>query len=81
MDNKSFITRKVEMPIPYCFIPKYRKKILYGKLKADVRDIISTLCRYKDVEIIDDAVCEDHVHLSVAIPPQYSISKFMGYLS
>ena len=62
------------------FIPKYRKKILYGKLKADVRDIISTLCKYKDVEIIDGAVCEDHVHLSAAIPPKYSISKFMGYL-
>ena len=62
------------------FIPKYRKKVLYGKLKADVRDIISTLCRYKDVEIIDGAVCEDHIHLSVAIPPKYSISKFMGYL-
>ena len=68
------------MPIPYSFIPKYRKKVLYRKLKADVRDIISTLCRYKDVEIIDDAVCEDYIHLSVAIPPKYSISEFMGYL-
>ena len=38
------------------------------------------MCRYKDVEIIDGAVCEDHIHLSVAIPPKYSISKFMGYL-
>lgn len=54
--------------------------MLYGKPKADVREIISTLCRYKDVEIIDGAVCEDHIHLSVAIPPKYSISKFMGYL-
>ena len=49
-------------------------------MKADVRDIISTFCRYKDVEIIDGSVCEDHIHLSVAIPPKYSISKFMGYL-
>ena len=49
-------------------------------LKADVRDIIFTLCRYKDVEIIYDAVCEAHIHLSVAIPPKYSILKFMGYL-
>ena len=53
---------------------------MYGKLKADVRDIISTLRRYKDVEIIDGAVCEDHIHLSVAIPSKYSISNFMGYL-
>ena len=62
------------------FIPKYRKKVLYGKLKSDVREIISTLCRYKNVEIIDGAVCEDHIHLSVAIPPKISISSFMGYL-
>ena len=46
-------------------------------MKADVSDIISTLCRYKDVEIIDGVVCEDHIHLSVAIPLKYSISKFM----
>ena len=62
------------------FAPKYRKKILYGKLKAYVRDIISTLCRYKDVEIIDGAVCEDHIHLSVAIPPKLRVSDFMRYL-
>ena len=40
----------------------------------------STLCKYKDVEIIAGAVCRDHVHLSVAIPPKMSVSSFMGYL-
>ncbi len=70
------------MPIPYHFYSemKYRNKILYGKLKADVRDIISILCKYKDVEIMDGVVCEDHIHFSVAIPPKYSNSKFMMYL-
>ena len=53
---------------------------MYGKLKNDVREIISILCKYKDVQIIDGAVCEDHIHLSVAIPPKISISSFMGYL-
>ena len=53
---------------------------MYGKLREDVREIISTLYKYKDVEIIDGAVCVDHVHLSVAVPPKYSISTFMGYL-
>ena len=62
------------------FIPKYRKRILYGQLRNDVREILSTLCKYKDVEIIAGAVCIDHVHLSVAIPPKLSVSKFMGYL-
>lgn len=51
------------------FIPKYRKKVLFGRLKADVKEILTTLCRYKNVEIIAGAVCIDHVHMSVVIPP------------
>lgn len=62
------------------FIPKYRKKVLYGRLRQDVREIIKTLCKYKNIEIISGAVCSDHVHLSVSIPPKISISNFMGYL-
>ena len=62
------------------FIPKYQKKVLYGKIRADVIEILSMLCKYKNVEIIARAVCSNHVHLSVAIPPKLSISNFMGYL-
>jgi len=58
------------------FIPKYRKKQLYGRL----RDIIKILCQYKKVEIVEGAVCADHVHLCVCIPPKISVSDFMGYL-
>lgn len=49
-------------------------------MRHDVREIISMLCKYKDMQIIDGAVCEDHIHLDVAIPPKLSISSFMGYL-
>jgi putative transposase len=62
------------------FIPKYRKKKLYGVVRDDVREIIRTLCKYKKVEIVAGAVCADHVHLCVAIPPKLSISDFVGYL-
>ena len=68
------------MPVPHSFFPKYRKKVLYGKIRDDVREIISTLCKNKNVDIIAGAVCVDHVHLSVAIPPKISISNFMGDL-
>jgi putative transposase len=54
--------------------------VIYGKLKADIREILRTLCRYKKVEIIEGAVCVDHVHLCVSIPPKLAISEFMGYL-
>ena len=53
---------------------------MYGQLRNDVREILSILCKYKDVEIVAGAVCKDHVHLSVAIPPKLSVSKFIGYL-
>ncbi len=80
MDNKSLSHTKWKCQYHIVFIPKYRKKQLYGKMKDDVREIIATLCKYKNVEIIAGAVCEDHVHLSVAIPPKISISNIMGYL-
>ena len=62
------------------FIPKYRRKVLYGQVRADVREILRTLCGYKKVEIVEGAVCEDHVHICVSIPPKLSVSEFMGYL-
>ena len=62
------------------FIPKYRQKRLYSKLRADVREIIKKLCEYKKVEIVNGAVCVNHVHINVIIPPKISIAEFMGYL-
>ena len=58
MDNKSLSHTKWKCQYHIVFIPKYRKKILYGRVKNDVREIISTLCKYKDVDIIagDEAV-------------------------
>ena len=49
-------------------------------MRADIRDIIKTLCSYKNVEIVEGAVCIDHIHLCVCIPPKLSVSNFMGYL-
>ena len=50
MDNKSLSHTKWKCHYHIVFIPKYRKKILYGRVKNDVRKIISTLCKYKDVD-------------------------------
>ena len=62
------------------FIPKYRRKVLFGQVRADIREIIKKLCEYKNIEIVEGAVCSDHVHLCVSIPPKESISDFVGYL-
>ena len=80
MDSHSLSHTKWECQYHIVFIPKYRRKVLYGKVRADVREIIRTLCKYKKVEIIEGAVCKDHVHLCLSIPPKMSISEFMGYL-
>ena len=80
MDRKSLSHTRWKCQYHIVFIPKYRKKVLYGQLRQDVREIIKTLCKYKNVEIISGAVCSDHVHLSLSIPPKISISSFMGYL-
>ena len=68
------------MPVPYYIYTKIQTKVLYGKLRGDIREIIRNLCRYKNVEIIEGAVCIDHVHLCVSILPKESVSNFIGYL-
>lgn len=62
------------------FIPKYRRKIIYHKLRADIQKYIKDLCKWKGVEIIEGHMMADHIHLLLSIPPKISISSFMGYL-
>jgi putative transposase len=62
------------------FAPKFRRQVIYGKIKKDVANILSTLCKRKGVEIIEAECCRDHIHMLVRIPPSISVSSFMGYL-
>ena len=62
------------------FAPKYRRQIVYGKIKADVGRILRTLCEQKKEEIIEAEACPDHIHMLVSIPPHLSVAQFMGYL-
>ena len=80
MDSKSLSHTKWKCQYHIVFIPKYREKQLYGRLREDVREVITILCKYKDVEIVDGAVCSDYLHLCMCIPPKLSVSQFMGYL-
>ena len=80
MDDNSLSHTKWQCQYHIVFIPKYRRKVMYGQVRNDVREIIRTLCKYKKVEIIEGAVCIDHVHLCLSVPPKMSISSFMGYL-
>ena len=62
------------------FAPKYRRQIIYGKIKSDIGTMLRKLCEYKGVEIIEAEACKDHIHMLVSIPPKYSVSQIMGYL-
>ena len=62
------------------FAPKYRRKVIYGQLKADIGNILRRLCEEKKVEIIEAEACRDHIHMLVSIPPHISVAQFMGYL-
>ena len=62
------------------FAPKYRRQIIYGKIKSDIGIILRKLCEQKGVEIIEANACKDHIHMLVSIPPKLSVAQFMGYL-
>ena len=80
MDNNSLAHTRWECKYHLVFAPKYRRQIIYGKIRADVGQILSTLCRRKGIEIIEAECCKDHVHMLVRIPPKYSVSDVMGFL-
>jgi len=62
------------------FAPKYRRQVIYGKIKKAIGEILRTLCERKGVEIIEATACKDHIHMLVSIPPKISVSAFVGYL-
>ena len=80
MDKNSLAHTKWNCKYHIVFAPKYRRQIIYGKVKVEIGKILRTLCERKGVEIIRAEACADHIHMLVSIPPKYSVSEFMGYL-
>ena len=80
MDNKSLAHTTWNCKYHIVFAPKYRRQVIYGKIKADVGRILRQLCERKGVEIIEATACPDPIHMLVSIPPRLSVSSFMGYL-
>ena len=62
------------------WVPKKRRKIVYGKLRNELRSILHRLCKFKGIEVVEGTLCIDHIHLCLAIPPKYSVSTIVGYL-
>ena len=79
-DSKSLSHTKWNCKYHVVFAPKYRRQVIYGKIKADIGKILRQLCEMKQVEIHEAEACPDHIHMLVSIPPSLSVSQFMGYL-
>ena len=78
--EKSEAHTKYECIYYIVFIPKYRRKIIYNQLKADIGRYIRNLCEHKKVQLIEGHLMLDHIHIMVNIPPKLAVSDFMGYL-
>lgn len=61
-------------------IPKYRRKVIYGKLKREIGAILRELCRQKGVELVEGKARPDHIHMCLSIPPKFSVSHTIGFL-
>ncbi len=79
-DTNSLAHTKWNCKYHIVFAPKYRRQIIYEKLKRDIGIILRQLCERKGVEIIEAEACKDHIHMLVSIPSKLSVSQFVGYL-
>ena len=79
-DTNSLSHSKWNCKYHIVFAPKYRRQVIYSKIKADIGQILRKLCEIKKVEILEANACSDHIHMLVKIPPNLSVAQFMGYL-
>ena len=62
------------------WIPKYRKKALYGQLRKYLGQVFKELARNRESEIVEGHMMPDHVHMLISIPPKYSVSQVIGFI-
>ena len=79
-DTNSLSHSKWNCKYHIVFAPKYRRQVVYQKVKEDIGKILRKLCEIKKVEIIEANACPDHIHMLLKIPPNLSVAQFMGYL-
>ena len=78
MDNRSLAHSKYNCTYHLVWIPKYRRKALFGEYRKEMGEIIGKVCKMEGVEIIKAATLPDHVHMYVAIPPKKAVSNVVG---
>ena len=61
-------------------VPKYRKRVFFGRCRKQIGEIIRDLCRQKEIGLIKGNAQPDHVHMLLSIPPKYSVAMTLGFL-
>ena len=79
-DVESLSHTKWECKYHIVFIPKYRKKALYGALRQQLGEVLKQLAMQRESRIDEGHLMRDHAHMLVSIPPKYSVSQVVGYL-
>ena len=80
MDDKSLSHTRYNCTYHIVFIPKYRRKAMYGELRKEIGQILVKLCKMEGIGFLEGAVSKDHVHMYISVPPKYSISGVMSKL-
>jgi len=62
------------------FVPKCRKKVLYGEIRRYIGPVLRELARQRECTILEGYLVQDHVHMLIAIPPKYPVSEVIGYM-
>ncbi|GGF97682.1 MULTISPECIES: IS200/IS605 family transposase [Cysteiniphilum] len=79
-DYKSLSHTKWDCKYHVVFIPKRRKKVIYGSLRKYLGKLLHELAQMKGVEIVEGHLMRDHVHMCLSIPPKYSVSNVVGFM-
>ena len=79
-DYKSLAHTKWDCKYHVVFIPKYRRKTIYGDLRKYLGEILRELAVHKESEVVEGHLMKDHVHMCLSIPPKYSVSNVVGYM-
>ena len=80
MEYQSLNHTKWECKYHVVFIPKYRRKALFGQLRRDLGPIFRTLTEQRESEVQEGHLMPDHVHMLLSIPPKYSVAQVVGYI-
>ena len=79
-DYKSLAHTHYDCKYHIVFIPKYRKKVIYGKIREYLGEIFHELASHRESKIEEGHLMGDHIHMCISIPPKYAVSKVVGYL-